>query len=397
MNFIFAIMAYYPDHAGGAWMYANGLAEELVKQGHKVDVIVPRQDDKLTDNSTLNGVTIHRLPAHNKINPNFFEKWSRDNKELVRFIKDQPFDKDSVFINHQAYMGKGFLKWKGPRTAAIFHGPWDEEFLPAKSLKTQPTLKKVILRGAAKWMRGVEKKSLYHAKTIFTASNYAANKFLQTHPRIDHPIVNISAGTDYERFKKVEIHQTNNFKEKFKIDSDHFLIGSVRRLDKRMGLDMLIDGFNIACKSFTNLRLIIAGKGPQFSELKEKIDKLNLSNKATLAGFISDEDLATFYSSCDLTVMPSIDLEGFGLSTIESLGCGTPVIASNSGANLETVSPLDENLIFEKGNAQDIAKKIIQFVSGEKPMPSEESCRQYALHSFSWKKSAQKLVSHFLS
>lgn len=396
MKFIFSIMAYFPDHIGGAWMYANGLAEELVKLGHKVDVIVPRENNKLPDKSTINGVDIHRLPPPEK-KTHFFAKWFHDNKQLSHFLSRELFDHDSIFINHQAYMGKGFCSWKGPRTAAVFHGPWDEEFLIAKSFDSQSPIKKLFLKGISGWMKSIERKSLLHSKTVITASEYAANKFKETNKRIQKPIVNISAGTDYERFSPSSDEKIARFKERFQIEKNTFVIGSVRRLDKRMGLDMLIDGFYIASRSINNLHLLIAGKGPQLDELKAKIDSLDLSSRITLAGFVSDEDLPTFYSSCDLTVMPSLDLEGFGLSTIESLGSGTPVLASDSGANLETVSPFDQGLIFRKGDTHELADKIIQIASGEKSLPTIEQCRQYSQNSFSWQKTAEKLINHFES
>ena len=60
-----------------------------------------------------------------------------------------------------------------------------------------------------------------------------------------------------------------------------------------------------------------------------------------LLGFVAEEDLPWLYRACDISIVPSVALEGFGLPTIESLAAGTPVLVTPIGGLPETVSELD--------------------------------------------------------
>lgn len=396
MNFVFSIMGYFPDLTGGAWMYASGLAEALTKRGHRVDVIVPMASPDLPGEESINGVHIIRLPRTSR-QPGFIKKWRSDNYGMKQLINSGRWDKDVIFINHQAYMSGGFCHWQGPNRASIFHGPWGEEFKLTKQFDQQPPIRKFILSMTARWMHSMERKGLNHAASILTASRYAGEKACTTHGNWLSGFVNISAGTDYGRFSPAGETERVAIRKQYGIPDDSFLIASVRRLDKRMGLDMLVEGFIKACSKAPDrpMNLLIAGKGPQQEELEARIQASGMSERIRLAGFVSDEALPAFYSAADITVMPSLDLEGFGLSTIESLGCGTPVLASSSGANRETAGKLHSDLIFKSGDSDHLAEKIHSLVDREIPLPGPEACRAFAMEHFSWERSVELLENHY--
>jgi glycosyltransferase involved in cell wall biosynthesis len=389
MKIIFSIMGYFPDLVGGAWKYASGLAEALAERGHEVGVIVPQARPDLPLREELNGVHIRRLPRPSQPG-GFMRTWVSDNRELKRVIESGELDPDALFINHQAYMGSGFRSWKGRAKASVFHGPWSEEFLLAKNISLQKFPRRQALKMAASWMHRVEEKAIRHAGHVLTASDYAGEKFRQTHPLAPvGSLTNIHAGTDYGMFNIPGEQLTQELRRRYQLTSDNFVVASVRRLDRRMGLDLLLEGFAMAFKKCPELRLVVAGKGPQAGELEARIDDLGLRGAATLAGFVSDGDLPAFYGMADLTVMPSLDLEGFGLSTIESMGCGTPVLASSSGANPEVAGGLSDELIFRSGDPADLAGKLLAASSGQLKLPGPDMCRQYALDHFHWHRSAE--------
>jgi glycosyltransferase involved in cell wall biosynthesis len=81
-------------------------------------------------------------------------------------------------------------------------------------------------------------------------------------------------------------------------------------------------------------------------------------------------------------VMPSLDLEGFGLATVESLACGTPVIGSRNGATPEILMPLDATLIYN--SPSDLAEKLREILRDPAKLPSSQRCRQYAVERYTW-------------
>jgi glycosyltransferase involved in cell wall biosynthesis len=91
--------------------------------------------------------------------------------------------------------------------------------------------------------------------------------------------------------------------------------------------------------------LLIAGKGPLHDALSARIEDLGLQRHVRLLGYVPDADLALAYRAADLSVVPTVALEGFGLITVESLAAGTPVLVTPVGGLPETVQALAPNLI----------------------------------------------------
>jgi glycosyltransferase involved in cell wall biosynthesis len=164
-----------------------------------------------------------------------------------------------------------------------------------------------------------------------------------------------------------------------------------------MGLMHLIEGFARAAKLYPHARLWIAGKGSQQAALESRIASLGIAHQARLLGFVAEEELPRLYGMADCTLMPSLDLEGFGLATAESLACGTPVVASRAGANPELVSPLGEGLLFEPGSADSIAASLEQILSGTLPLPLQAQCAEYARREFRWDRPADAMERAFES
>ena len=128
----------------------------------------------------------------------------------------------------------------------------------------------------------------------------------------------------------------------------------------------------------------IAGKGAQRDALQRRIAAAGLRGRAELLGFVPEEELPRLYGAADCVIMPSLDLEGFGLATAESLACGTPVLASRAGANPELVRPLGDGLLFEPGDVASLATALRDVLSGRLALPSRDRCLAYARAEFRW-------------
>ncbi len=121
------------------------------------------------------------------------------------------------------------------------------------------------------------------------------------------------------------------------------------------------------------------------SQLKRLAKSLHLRMYVTFTGYIDEEKLPLYYQAADVFVLPTKDLEGFGLVTIEALACGTPVLATPVGANLEILGKFDKNLLFRGVDAQSMAKRILEFMSSHKANNGlSEKCRQFAVQNYSW-------------
>lgn len=155
-----------------------------------------------------------------------------------------------------------------------------------------------------------------------------------------------------------------------------------------MGLKLVVQAFASLARRFPQSRLWLAGRGRQQAELEALIAAAGLANQVRMLGFVPEEKLAALYVAADCVLMPSPDLEGFGLVTAEALACGTPVAASRAGANAEVLEPLSAELIFPAGDKVALEAKLESFLSGRAKMPSRDRCAAYARERFRWDRPA---------
>jgi glycosyltransferase involved in cell wall biosynthesis len=270
------------------------------------------------------------------------------------------------------------------RWVAVHYGPWGEEYRYARARATDGTARRLFDSLTAAAMRHVERKALRGAERVFVLSRYSARLLERLHGRLAQPVEIVPGGTDFGRFGPAGSRR--EVRARWRIAPTDFVFLAVRRLDPRMGLLDLIEGFARVARDYPNARLIVAGSGPQEAALRQRISNLNLvaNERARLAGFIPEAELPGLLAAADCTVVPSRDLEGFGLVTVESLACGTPVLGSSAGATVELLAPLDETLLFEAGSVESLAKALRRVLANPTALPSRELCAQYAKRGFDW-------------
>ena len=98
------------------------------------------------------------------------------------------------------------------------------------------------------------------------------------------------------------------------------------------------------------------------------------------------------YRAADVSITPSVALEGFGLVVVESLACGTPGLVTPVAGLPEVVRDLDPALILRAGSAPAIAEGLTGALDGSVPLPSEERCIAYAQR-FDWRTIAARIAS----
>jgi glycosyltransferase involved in cell wall biosynthesis len=130
---------------------------------------------------------------------------------------------------------------------------------------------------------------------------------------------------------------------------------------------------------------VIGGTSPLRDELDIKVRDYHLSDQVGFTGFIPETDLPLAYRAADLSILPSQTLEGFGMTALESLVCGTPVLVTPVGGLPE--------LVLTDSTAGTLAKSLDQFLRGGLALPSAADCRRYVEANFSRSKITE-LVSN---
>ena len=139
------------------------------------------------------------------------------------------------------------------------------------------------------------------------------------------------------------------------------LIFSLGRLVDYKGYEYLIRSAQYLDHDF---HIVIGGKGPLEIKLKALIEQLNLNDKVTLLGFVTDEDVSAYYMAADIFCLSSIwKTEAFAIVQIEAMSCGKPVISTDiPGSGVSWVNKHEvSGLVVERKNPKALAlacKKI---------------------------------------
>jgi len=175
----------------------------------------------------------------------------------------------------------------------------------------------------------------------------------------------VPLGRDFAIHKNEESRKL--YRHNLDIPENAFLAGILGRLDPAKGQDLLIKA--TALVQNENLHLVFQGettKGEHrgFEQvLRESAQQFKIQDRVHFAEF--DQNPAAFFSAIDLFVMAS-KRETFGMSTIEALAAGVPVLGSDAGGTPEILEEGKSGVLFKTLNEHDLAQKLIMLLSDEK-------------------------------
>jgi teichuronic acid biosynthesis glycosyltransferase TuaC len=161
---------------------------------------------------------------------------------------------------------------------------------------------------------------------------------------------------------------------------------SVGWLIERKGHHLVIE----AMKSLPDVTLLIAGAGEDRGRLERRIAIAQLSGRVRLLGEVAHEDLASLYSAADALVLAS-SREGWANVLLESMACGTPVVATDVWGTSEVVTSPAAGVLIKERSAAAIAEGVRTLFAN---LPERAATRAYA-ERFSWDATTQGQLALF--
>lgn len=191
------------------------------------------------------------------------------------------------------------------------------------------------------------------AKKVIAVSNYTKDNLVKYFKLPLEKIKVIHNGFNQNFKITTDENLLQKTKLKYNITKPFILYIGVWRDHKN--LPGLIKAFNILRSDYKlDYQLVLGGKpDSRYPEIKKVIDDSQFKSDIIMPGFVSQKELPLLYNAARLFVLPSF-CEGFGLVALESLTCGTPVIASNTTSLPEILE--DAALYFDPKNPAEIAK-----------------------------------------
>ena len=168
----------------------------------------------------------------------------------------------------------------------------------------------------------------------------------------------------------------------------------VGRLIKEKHADMLIHAVELLLHEFPDIRVLIIGEGPEYLKLKHLIDGKKMNDSIHLCGFYPNhDDLIAQLKSSKVFVLPSTR-EGFGISALEALACGIPVVTVDHPANAIRDLITENNGFLCPLSAEDLAKTMCLALRHHKEM--HNACTTSA-ESFDWDSITSDVESYYQS
>ncbi len=289
-----------------------------------------------------------------------------------------------------------------PTDADIIHYPYFDLFfqtLPTKSkIKRVVTIHDVIplvfpehfpsgIRGSINLF--LQKNALKNVDAIICDSETSKKDVTEklSYAREKIHVVYLAPGSIFKKIN--DKSKLSKITEQFNLPRKFLLyVGDV---NWNKNLKNLLEAVKIA-----KCNIVMVGKSlidlniPQSKEIEKQIKDLKIEKNVKKTGYVSDENLVAIYNLAKVTILPS-HYEGFGLSVLESMACGTPVICSNNSS----LSEINGNLAMycDPESPEDIAQKISEALnSSEEESKSLSSNLIEHASTFTWRKAAKETI-----
>jgi len=343
---------------GGIETYYWEVSRELKSLGHEVDIVTGNGS-----NIKYNDIKLSQFdftPREKIFNlGNRFRKWGERIsffKNSYSYLKEQKYN---VFLVHKPldFFVCYFIKRISPKTKTIFVSGGEDFY-------------------------GFDKYFSKYIDFMFAVSNDNAKKIKKRYKRDVKIIPN---GVDINKFKPNETDK-KNLRDKYSLQNKKILL-SVGRIVGWKGFQLIIKSL-IELKDF---HYILIGDGEYIEELKKIAKELKLEKRVLFLGMIDNQELPKYLNIADIFVQPSIGHEAFGITIIEAMACGLPIVASRNGGIVDILKSSNSGYMFEINNT----KQMITYIKNtykEKDKFSNNSS-QYVKDNFTWKLCVSKLLN----
>jgi glycosyltransferase involved in cell wall biosynthesis len=360
---------------GGQELSIFEVCRALYQRGHKISLIYVREGNLLEQYREFcdDLIKINRYVFDRRKIPSIFEFLAS-----IALVNWQiPARKDSILFSsqyHEVFFGStlAFLK-NTPFVCSLRIPPCD------------------FNRQKYHGLKGVNQFIAISNQTKSDWVNFGSTKFGIKEDKVDV----VYNGTNTEKFKPAE--NFSLIRNKWNLSDSTRVVSYAGRLDEPKGLETLIKAFALLIKDGISVKLMIAGKplvhkdkngkectqkGEQYKQsLKQLSNDLGIEKYVEFLGHLTDT--TSLYQLSDVTVLPSLWSEPFGRSIIESMACGTPVVASRIGGIPEILTGEFQRGLFEPGNERDLSDTLSQIINWRDINPQlGERCREHILNKF---------------
>jgi glycosyltransferase involved in cell wall biosynthesis len=346
---ILVALTYYRPHYSGLTIYTELAARALAERGHQVTILTSRFDPSLPPHEIRDGVEVIRPRV-----------WFHLSKGVVM---------PSMLI----------WAWRLARQADIVHLHVPQLDAALIALVARLLKKPVVLtyhcdlrlpdglvHKAANLASNLANRITAQAANVIVANtqeNADVSPLLQHYLKklnLIYPPVKITPITEVDQ---------GAFRQKHDIQPGQRIIGMAARLAAEKGVEYLVEALPGVLERFPQARVLfvgpythVVGEAAYARRIIPMIEQLG--KHWTFLGIVSPVEMSAFFHECEVTVLPSINsTESYGLVQVESMFCGTPVVASDLPGVRVPVTQTGMGLIVPPADPQALAEALINILS----------------------------------
>jgi len=338
---------------GGIETFYWEVSKELVKLGHKADIITAKGD--YIKYPELNIHQFDFTPRDQILNlGNRFRKW---------------WERVSFFKNAYPYLKKQQYDY------LLIRKPLDF-FVAYFMKKHNPKLRVIFISGGEDFY-GFDKFFAKYIDFMFAVSKSNA-KLIQN--RYHTKVEVLHNGVNTELFK-IDKQAGDSLRKRYNLEDKKVLL-SVGRIVGWKGYQLVIEALQELDATY-----VLIGEGEYLNELKKLVKKYKVEDKVLFLGMIPNIELYKYMNMANLFLQPSTGHEAFGITLVEAMACGLPVVASKNGGMVDIVKDGINGFLFKNGDIKDMIEKIEIGLKYD-----FRDVRQYVEENFTWEINVAKLL-----
>jgi len=371
---------------GGMNVYVRELAAELSKRGHSIDIYTKAHQPQHGPAINLgqNVRIIHLDTGVDEDMPKIaiYDYIQKLANVAENFRKYSQLQYDLI---HSHYWLSGLI---GKELQTLWHVPHATMFHTLGAIKNSLGIgeREPELRIES------EKEVISTVDRIIASTTRESKELVRLYSASQEKITVIPCGVNLNLFKPVDKEIARR-----ELGLDHQkVILFVGRMDPLKGLEQLLAAMTYMDGKKPPLLMIVGGDGysrVQVEELKRLAEELNARDRVKFVGPIAQSQLPLFYSAADVCVIPSY-YESFGMVALESLACGTPIVATNVGGMKNIIRNDEMGRITGDNSPQSLAGEISELIR----LPDDEAqikIRRDTVAEFSWAAIADKIIDEY--
>jgi glycosyltransferase involved in cell wall biosynthesis len=200
----------------------------------------------------------------------------------------------------------------------------------------------------------------YEASKVITISRWMQEHISTLFNLPPSKIEVIPNGIDVSKFEGHEDGQS--VRRELKVGPAESLITSVGRMTPQKGFDNLLKAFPRILEAVPDSRLLIIGDGYMRDELESLAKREGVAERTLFPGFLNDEQMISALKSSNVVVVPS-RFEPFGITALEAMAAGTPVVVAGVGGLAEIIADRVDGIQVDPNKPESIAEGVVRMLS----------------------------------